>query len=243
MTPFSVSDATQLVRKNLDELDPNGSIMYNDQGGSADQYNDNSSMNDLIERLMPEAINAVNMAAPVALLEGTDVKSSATYAAVTGDAKVLKISFASDQHYMRLVAFRAADSDIVVTDTIAEASPEGRKQHNNYIRGTADRPRLVLEQGSQDGSPSFRYYSFASNTASPTSSDIATFIILKEVRYRDTNYGYTAATTNPAVPARYDSCQRLRQNYADYITARVMETYNDARAQAYIQRALSFPAI
>ena len=232
MDKFYLSDAQALVRRNLDELDPNGSVMYDDEGG------DNASLDDIIARFVPEAINEVNKAAPVLSLEGTDVKSAATYAAVTGDTKVLKITFGSDIHYLRLVAFKAADSDIVVTDTIQEASAEGRKQLNMKIRGREDRPRLVIMQGSQDGAPEFRYYSFKAATATPTASNVSTFSVLKEVEYENTGAGYHEASGNDS--AYYDCCRKLRQNYADYLTARVLETYGDQRSQIYMQRANNF---
>lgn len=238
MDKFYLSDAQALVRRNLDELDPNGSIMFDDENGSSSEHGDNASLDDIIARLVPEAINEVNKAAPVSSLEGTDVKSAATWAAVTGDTKVLTITFGSNINYLRLVAFKAADSDIVVTDTIQEASPEGRKQHNMKIRGRADRPRLVIMQGTQDGSPEFRYYSFKAATATPVSANVTTFIVLKEVRYEDTNAGYHEASGNDS--AYYDCCQKLRQNYVDYLTARVLETYGDQRSQIYMQRANNF---
>ena len=49
MTTLHVSDAVELVRKNLDELDPNGSIMLDDENGSAERYGDNMSLNDMFD--------------------------------------------------------------------------------------------------------------------------------------------------------------------------------------------------
>ena len=93
-------------------------------------------------------------------------------------------------------------------------------------------------QGSQDGSPEFRYYSFKSETASPAATNVSTFTVLKEVEYQKTDAGYHAATTDAS--AYYDCCRKLRQNYADYLTARVLETYGDQRSQIYMQRANNF---
>ena len=133
MTTITVSSAVELVRKNLEELDTNSSDMLSD-------YEDNSSLDSIIKRNLPEAINAVGLAAPVALLEGVSV--SAASPSVSEDG-VLSFSLAADSKFLRLVAFRAADSGIVVTDPIPEAGPEGRKQLNKYVRGRFDRPRLV----------------------------------------------------------------------------------------------------
>ena len=146
MTTLNASDVLTLVRKNLDELDPNGSIMYQDENGSSADYGDNESLDEIILRNLPEAINAVHLAAPSALLEGEDAvlsgETPAPNVTVTLDNGVLSVNLA-DSACIRLVAFQAKDSDIVVTDIIPEASAEAHKQLNQYIRGRKDRPRLV----------------------------------------------------------------------------------------------------
>lgn len=237
MYQFPISKAQEAVRKNLDELDPNGSVMYDDESGE-----DNLSLDNLIARFLPEAINEVNKVAPVTLLEGTEVKSNTSVAYDSPseeDNHVVKITINAALNYLRLVAFKAEDSNIVITDAIEEASPEGRKQHNKYIRGTYDRPRLVIQQASKDGSPIFKYYSYKNSTPNPASTNVTTLSIIQEVRFEDTSAGYIAPSGNNS--GTYDSCLMLRQNYIDYITARVMETFGDARAQAYYTRALTFP--
>jgi len=235
MINLSVADAQALVRKNLDEQDPNGSIMYDDQNGSAAAYGDNRSLDSLIAQNLPEAINAVHKAAPVHLLEGVEFSSSthmatSPAAAVSQDG-VLSFTLKSDTKYLRLVAFQAADSDIVVTDAIPEASPEGRKQLNKYIRGRKDRPRLVILQGKHTG-PSFKYYSIGtpSSYSSNPASAIGQMAFIQEVEY-------AAATTTYAIS------RRLRQNIVDHLTAMVMETYGDQRSQAYYQKAMMYPSI
>jgi len=235
MINLSVADAQALVRKNLDELDPNGSIMYDDQNGSADAYGDNRSLDSLIARDLPEAINAVHKAAPVHLLEGvalvaeTHIASSPA-AAVSQDG-VLSFTLKDDTKYLRLVVFQAADSGIVVTDAIPEASPEGRKQLNRHIRGRKDRPRLVILQGRHTG-PSFRYYSIgtpSTYTSNPASA-ISQMAFVQEVEY-------ASDTTTYAIS------RRLRQNIVDQLTAMVIETYGDQRSQAYYQKAMMYPSI
>ena len=235
MDTLSVNAAVTLVRKNLDELDPNGSIMYQDENGSTADYGDNESLDGIIMRMLPEAINAVHLAAPSALLEGESAILSGTTPApnvtVTLDDKVLSVNLA-DSTFLRLVAFQAKDSSIVVTDIIPEASAEGHKQLNRHIRGRKDRPRLVQLQGQHSG-PEFKYYT-TDITTETAEATIEQFKYIKEQTYPG-----TAATNDHT----YDISRRLRQNIIDLTTARVMETFGDQRAQAYYQKASSFPSL
>ena len=221
MITISNTDAVELVRKNLEELDTDSSDMLSD-------YDDNASLDSIIKRNLPEAINAVSLAAPIALLEGVSVTAVSPSVSTDG---VLSFSLGSESQFLRLVAFRAADSGIVVTDPIPEASPEGRKQLNKYVRGRYDRPRLVLLQGAHTG-PAFQYYTLANPgayTAVPANA-IAQFSIVQEQIY-------SAETTE------YQASRRIRQNIIDYLTAIVMDTYADQRSQIYHQKANSFTNI
>ena len=204
MTTITPAAAVVLVRKNLDELDPNGSVMYSGE--------DNTSLDDIIKRMLPEAINMVHLAAPVQMLEGK--QGTISNPSVTDGV----LSF-STNNFLRLVSFKASDSDIVITDPIPEASPEGRKQLNPYIRGRYDRPRLVRLQA-QD---SFKYYSLKAST---TAADaVSVFLVVEEQTYN-----------NEGDEISY----RRRQNIIDCLTAKVMETYNDQRAQSFYQKANDF---
>jgi len=241
MVTLSVSDALKLVRKNMDELDPNGSIMYQDENGSTSDYGDNRSLDDIIARMLPEAINTVHETAHVWLLEGETLAQSDI--AVEADTPVISLendgvlsfTLKDTTNYLRLVAFRAADSSIGVTDVIPEASPEGRKQLNQYIRGRKDRPRLVQLQGRHTG-PSFRYYTIGT----PETYQSAPFTAIAEMIYVKEQFFPGTATTNDHT---YDISRRLRQNIIDLTTARVMETFGDQRAQAYYQKANTFPTL
>ena len=244
MVAITVADAVKLVRKNLDELDPNGSIMMDDENGSSAEYGDNPSLNDIIARNLPEAINAVHLAAPVWLLEGETAAlatNTPTHiynyydATMTSDTYgMLHLQMADDAKFLRLVSFQATDSPIIVTDVIAEASPEGRKQLNKYLRGQYDRPRLVQLQGVHS-SPAFNYFTLLPSTVSadpaPSFSDfIKQFIYIKEQFYSDT-------------ATEYQISRRLRQNIIDCLTAMVLMTYSDQRAQSFYQKANSFTTL
>lgn len=231
MTTLTTADAVMLVRKNLDETDPNGSVMYTDQAG------DNASIDDIIVKMLPEAINTIHMAAPVQLLEGVEFEASQLEedSAAISDDGVLSFALASGSKWLRLVAFRAADSAIVVSDVIAEASPEGRKQLNPHIRGRKDRPRLVQLQGRHTG-PAFRYYTldtlgadYNGYVANPASA-IGVLVYIQEQIY-------------DAAASSYDISRRLRQNIVDCLTAKVMEAYGDQRATQFYEKSTIYPIL
>lgn len=235
MIKLTSTEALALVRKNLDELDPNGSIMYDDENGSAFPYGDNMSLSDIIKRSLPEAINAIQAIAPVQLLEGKPFEPSDLNSASIQDDGVLILYLKVATNFLRLVAFEAADSNVVVSDVLSEASPEGRKQLNPHIRGRYDRPRLVLEQGRHTG-PVLKYYSlnpeganFAAYKATPTSAI--------------TRLTFVQEQFHPGPTAGFDISRRLRQNILDYLTAMVLDIYGNQRAQVFYQKASNFSII
>lgn len=224
MVTLSNTDAIALVRKNLDEINTNSSEMQ------SDDYSDNSALDMTIKKNLPEAVNAIHLAAPVQLLEGESVTAASPSVSSEG---VLSFSLPAGSKYLRLVAFQAADSPVVVTDTLPEAGPEGRKQlRNTYARGRYDRPRLVSLQGSHT-EPAFKYYSLRDDGAAfadDPGSAISQLLIIKEQFYSN-------------LVTEYNISRRLRQNIIDCLTAMVMETYNDQRAQYFFQKANNFPTI
>lgn len=157
MKTIDIATLTDVVRTNLDELGVNESMMLE---GSDDVMLDN-----LVEKVMGKCADEVHMAAPVHLLDGRS--PTASYAA---SGKILAISI--HENVLRLVAFKASDSDYVVTETIPEAFPEARMQLDPYVQGTYDSPKIVWKQGvlalSQSissldiGNIELRYYSLKS---------------------------------------------------------------------------------
>jgi len=227
MITLRVSDAVELVRKNLDEVDPNASVMYDDEDA------DNLSVDDIITKNLPEAINAVHLAAPVQLLEGEEYDFASSNPpsgeTISYDIEgVLSFSLKDGTEFLRLVSFQASDSPIVLTDVIKEASPEGRKQLNKYIRGRSDRPCLVQMQGVHTA-PAFRYYSLDKDTMEDkTAVECVEQLFYVEEQFYD------------EVNDEYPISRRLRQNIIDYLTAMVLETYSDQRAQTFYQKAGGF---
>lgn len=228
MITITPATAISLVRKNMDEAGLNESVMY------TDEYNDNLSLDDIIRKSLPEAINAVHLLCPVTLLEGERYTFTTSGSRPEGEniylaGNVLVFSPSVASQMLRLVAFRAVDSGIVVTDVIPEASPEGRKQLNPYVCGTYDRPRLVRAQG-ETTPPLLKYYSLKGETvsrlANPASA-ISLFSFVREQFYDPVLSGYNAS--------RY-----LRQNIIDRLTAMVMEIYGMQSAGTYYERSTSF---
>lgn len=234
MTTLAIGDAVKLVRKNLDEVDVNGSAMY----GTGNNVNDNTSLDMTIKRSLPEAINQIHLMAPVEQLDWEDeLATGITSCSVDSDTKkVMTFTLPSGSKFLRLVSFQAKDSDIVVTDVIPQASAEGRKQANKYIRGTYDRPRLVMEQGSSSTkTPTFHYYSLK-EAYTGSGGSILVGAKINFLRFiKEQEFDSTLSDN-----AGYNISYRVRQNIIDYLTGLVMMIFNDQRAEAFFKKASTF---
>lgn len=220
---LTIAEAVKLVRKNLDELEPNGSSMY----GGEDA--DNASLDAIIGRNLPEAINSVVLLAPVGYLEGhTLTPGELAQTLIPNPVQDGVLEFtppAAD--FLRLVAFKAWDSQIVVTNYLDEASAEGRKQLNRYLRGRPDRPRLVKVQGTTTP-PVFRYYSLERiPQAGQETQAISLFTYAKEAKLEE---GGTPVT-------HYDVPRLIKRNIIDMLTGLVLQAFNDQRSSVYITKA------
>lgn len=179
MIKLYVGDAVRLVRKNMDEV-------HTDVEAMLDQP-ETTSLDDVIKRTLPDAINAINRIVPADRLQGIDVRSlyqeqAAAPSELSEPAEPSEPTYISDYKdvtidtdgkvlftlneeklgpWLRLVGLKALDSAVVLTDVTPEASAEGRKQLNPYVRGRYDDPRLVGLQGSRLG---FIYYSLREET-------------------------------------------------------------------------------
>lgn len=148
MVTLTKENAIKAVRKNLDEQGWNPSEMY---GVSED----NVELDRIIERTIPEAIDAVHLAAPASALEGAE----SSFVEEAESDGVLR--FRTGKPVLRFVSFRAADSDVAISEAVAENSPNGRMQLNKYVRGTSDNPVLVMQSGTRD---CFKYYTVGTRT-------------------------------------------------------------------------------
>lgn len=204
MAAITPSDAVLFVRKNLDEVGLNDSVMY---GPTQDETSDNNSLDDIVKKNLPEAINEIHRAAPVALLDGIENASGPA-----GSPSEITAT-----NFLRLVACKDNGTGIVLSEALLGSSIEARKQANPYIKGTPDRPRLVMCLGG-NSAVTFKYYSAEGSTT-------LYYVPIMEYSASAQNYSYSI---------------RLKQNIIDWLTAKVMETYNDERAQSYYKRALTF---
>lgn len=152
MIRLYVDDAISLVRKNMDEVDTGVASMLETPA--------TTSIDEVVRRTIPEAVNAVNRLTAAYRLQGLEVRSfyaETTPATYHSDFKKIEIasdgtvSFEIDEEHtgpwLRLVGLKALDSPITIVDNINELSPEAHMQLNPYTRGTWDEPRLVGLQG------------------------------------------------------------------------------------------------
>ena len=237
MIQVTTSDAIARVRKNIDEVLPNASAMYIPTG---DENNENLSLDDIIKKNLPEAINAVHLDAPATVLVGKGLSTSTGSSDFVDDevtvdddgVMVFEIE-PTDGLPLRVVQFKAVDSPIVVTSVLDEATPEGRKQLNKYIRGRSDRPRLVRMQ---DSPYVFKYYSL-------TAESVATYKA-GETDYEKPKTYISLMTYLPRADYGASSTQynidstRILQNIYDCLTGMVLETYaQPEKAKVFYDRS------
>lgn len=151
-----ISEAIEFVRARMDEL----SVLDSDM---AEEYQDDRNLDNTVEKLLPEAVEEVHLAAPASLLEGSKFAEDSTNFTVSLSNGVIDIDFGSPGQgadgfdVLRLVYFKCADG-ITTSAVFAEDSPEGRIQLNKYIQGQPDEPVLVRQADSEDWRPHFKYY-------------------------------------------------------------------------------------
>jgi len=211
MKTLSVAQAIALVRRNLDEQGLNESVMYGDENG------DNASLDALIAKTLPEAVNEIHETAPVQLLDADSAE--AAHLAVSYEPSARSLLLFPGQDYLRLVAFQAADSPVVVAETISEASAEGRKQLNPYTRGTWDKPRIVQLQGLTE--PCLVYYSLRSDAYSQNpKAAVAQLRTVSRLAYDESAEGYPVSA-------------ELADSIIDRLTAMVLAILGNTDAATY----------
>lgn len=207
MATLTAENAIKAVRKNLDEQQWNPSTMYGES-------KDNIELDHIIAHTLPEAIDAVNREAPAAALE--TIESSFTENSLNEDGV---LSFHTTHPVLRLIAMRAADSNVVLGESIPENSPNARMQLNRYVRGTSDNPVLVLQSGTLD---SFKYYSVQDPTIRVSNTHIAQLSYITFASYDDS----------------YDISSALITTVIDKLTSMVLAIYGDMdKANYFNQKA------
>lgn len=222
MKTLTVAEAVEAVRKNLDEQGLNDSVMYSDEN------KDNESFDLVIAKTLPEAINDVNLTALPEEMEGKDISADITYAEnLSPDG--LEFTIPEDKHFLRLVALSSPQLSDIVTDVIAEASPEGRKQLNPHIRGTYDRPRLVQMQGNVT-EPVFRLYSLKELPEDADGNTVTKGLLKLSIAGR---LEYSADTTS------YDVSSALAQRVIYHLTSLVLSVFGETEKAKYFDNLAS----
>ncbi len=216
MYNLSLAEAILLVRKNFDEQPQNDSDM------TFVEDKDNAEFEELLAKVLPEAINEVHLSAPYFMLDGK-VLAPDELDSVSITENVL--NFSLDDDFLRLVAFQAADSDFVITEAFPEYSAKGRMQSNPYSMGTYDNPVLIRKQ-STGNKPQFSYYSLISSYATPSEA-IKTFSFIP--RYR-----YSESTTT------YDVAEQVVDRVLYQATAKMSAIYGNSNLASYFYGLASF---
>lgn len=189
MKSISISALIDIVRTNLDEIGANESMML---GGSDDR-----SLNELISNVAGVCADIVHTSAPSQLLDGVEVEvNEETVQLEDKNSKVLRIF---PQDIVRLVAFRAADSDYTISTVVPEDSPVGRMQKDKYVCGTYDDPVMVAVQGATGINTELKYYSLKETVTNP----VASVALLKVIYRQEGITGYVDVSDN-VVPQFYN---------------------------------------
>lgn len=219
MKQVTKSTLVKIARTNLDELGVNDSMML---GGS-----DDAMLDDIIWNVAGECADEIHSAAPVQLLDGESLlaqDSEYDMSKITVGESNAKVLLVPIENVIRLVAFKSKDSDYVVTDTIAEASPEGRMQLDPILCGTYDDPKAVMRQGSSDSDATMKYYSLKDELGEGESA--ASKVEKLSVIFRQ--FGKTESVK---------IADNVASNFYDLVTAKVLTIMGDQRAQEYYNKA------
>jgi hypothetical protein len=214
MNLFVNADAIPFVRARFDEIAADSS------DNLASSAPDDRNLDNTIGLLLPEAIASVHLEAPYHTMEGKDAESPT----IIIKGKVAEITLPGA---LRLVSLKASDSSVTLTSVIPEASPEGRMQLNEYLRGTPDRPGLVLMQDSTKETPHLKYYS-TSGTLDQEQKDAATF---------DIKVFPVPSLTEAEGDGYYFISSKLKNAVLNRLTGMVLEVYGDQRSQSFYQKA------
>ena len=216
---LSISSAIEFVRASIDELSQQESDML---VGVQDDRN----LDLTVEKLLPSAIEFIHLHAPVELMEGLLLNVSMLTSFVKVENRVIDINFAESEKYkiLRLTAFKAGDSDIVLSTAFYEDSPQARMQADPYTQGQPDDPVIVLMADSQSYRPHYRYYT--------TNLEKATFMMryfpAPEQLAEDENGEFFVSS-------------KLGYSVLNYLVSLVLLAYKEANlAEVFKQKALEY---
>lgn len=192
MINLTLSEAFEFVRKSLDELDMTNNI-------AADVLKEDKDLYALIESTIEEVALDIHQSAPAYLVEGEHIEISDGEVGDNAEMHVFEDNHAEikmQAKTARVVSIKACDS-YVVTEFFAEDSVEAHKQRNKFVRGTADRPRVIIGKYSEeDYKPTIYYYSFSPNIEQSS-------MVIEYVPYPDISIGQISISYHLKYPLLY----------------------------------------
>lgn len=169
MINLTLSEAFEFVRKSLDELEMTDNI-------AAEVLKEDKDLYALIESSIVEVALDIHQKAPTHLVDGEKAEiteqSEMTATLTLREDNSAEIQMLTET--ARVVSVKACDS-YIVTEFITEDSVEAHKQRNQYIRGTADRPRAIICK-EDDYLPRLEYYSFSATTKKENTKIVIEYI-------------------------------------------------------------------
>ena len=209
-----LSNAISFVRARLDEI-----AFNNDDMILAAQ--DDRNLDTTIERLLPEAVEVVLLSAPEGLLQpqyevDTTVSPLPVFVeriASDSTAQTIEVELSAQARFIRLVYFKAGDSDVYLTKAAPYDSPLARQQANPYTKGTPDLPALI-QRNLLGWKVLFTYYG--------TESSQAKMGFISKAELQNNELFCPVGLENAAL---------------NELTAKVLEAYNDQRSQLFHQKA------
>lgn len=217
-----LSDAIEFVRARMDELSFNNDDMIS-------PADDDRNFDTTVEKLLPEAAEFIDRAAPANLLEpeksisvpsvGSEVDGIESSELMEDGS--IRVNISLESGFLRAVNFICSDSDIYITRPVPFDSPEARMQTNPYVRGTYDAP--VLVERKEPGRVVLTYYSVKDM------ENVPGFVLYKidKPSYADDNSIFCPDFLGPAVLNR--------------LTGMVLDTYKENQhAQTFYQKSLSY---
>jgi hypothetical protein len=222
-----LQDAIEFVRARMDEL----SFSNDDMILPAD---DDRNLDRTVETLLPEAAEFIVRAAPAELLEpqgeievdmvGDDVDGIES--SEMGADGSIHVTIDLDGGFLRLVSFKATDSDVFLTVPAPFNGAVARMQSNPYTRGTYDNPVLVERKTPRK--LHLAYYSVRDTEAVPG----FTIGKIDKPSYVEGGDGKSIFCPDFLVPA-----------VLNRLTGMVLETYKESQhAQAFYQKSASYIA-
>lgn len=220
-----LSNAIEFVRARMDELSYNNDDMI----VPAD---DDRNFDNTVEKMLPEAAEFVYRAAPASLLEPQEeiaVPAPGTQTAGILSSELrqdgsIAVTIDLDGGFLRLVSFKADDSEIHVSDIVPFDSQKARMQTNPYTRGTYDDPVVVERK-------------------TPRRLHLAYY----SVRSRENAPGFTIEKINkPSYSQGSDGKSIFCPDFLSLavlnrLTGMMLETYGSAQqAQAFYQKSATY---